>query len=246
MTEKRQLAIVMPVYNEEKCIAGSLSAWIEVLAQLNVDYEFHVVNDGSTDGTGKVLAQFRADERIKVLDKANSGHGPAILAGYNIAIDRASWLFQTDSDMEIAASHFVDMWRNKDGYDAVMGIRIGRQQAISRKLISALSRICVRWLYAPGVIDVNVPYRLMHADILRPILPTLPKDTFAPNIIISGVLSLEEARILNCPVIHSGRKTGLASLIRWRMWKAAWRSFLQLVKFRLRYRRRSLVCPGPG
>jgi dolichol-phosphate mannosyltransferase len=92
----------------------------------------------------------------------------------------------------------------------------------------------VNWIYAYGVVDVNVPYRLLRSEVLAPIVEKIPRDSFAPNMIISGMLALAKARILNHPVPCDRRKTGSTSLSSWRLLQGATKSFVQLAALRFR------------
>jgi dolichol-phosphate mannosyltransferase len=241
MPANKSLAVVMPVFNEEGCIAEIIVEWLNTLNGLDIDFGIFVLDDGSTDGTPAKLQQFKANEKVKIVRLTNGGHGPAIMRGYFLAVDYAEWVFQTDSDGEMESCHFAELWKRRRDYDALMGIRTARGQAKMRAGISFVSRICVRWLYAPGVIDVNVPYRLMRAELLAPILKRISPDSFAPNVMISGILGLKEARILNYPVPFASRKAGLTSLNRWKLLKGACKSFMQLAKLRLIISNKTLI-----
>ena len=48
---KIELSVVIPVYNEEDIISMVIDNWIEKLNQLNINYEIHLYNDGSTDNS---------------------------------------------------------------------------------------------------------------------------------------------------------------------------------------------------
>ncbi|MEJ7616264.1 MAG: glycosyltransferase family 2 protein [Pyrinomonadaceae bacterium] len=231
------LAVVMPVYNEQECIAGVVEAWLTVLSELGIEYLIIVLNDGSQDETRKALSKFAEDRRVSVVNKTNSGHGPTVLLGYRQAVEMARWVFQCDSDDEMRPEHFPQLWEKRERYDALFGFRQGRQQNVGRRLISAFSRITVRLLFGNGVRDVNVPYRLMRADILRQIVVQIPDDTFAPNIIISGTMAGAGLRINNQLVPHEGRKTGTVSIMKWKLWRAAGKSLWQTIKCRPAIRR---------
>ena len=226
------LAVIMPVYNEEACIVGVVVSWREVLSSLDINFRMMVLNDGSQDGTIPALATFAGDDRIGVVNKENTGHGPTILRGYRQAVKVADWVFQCDSDGEMKAEHFPVLWEERDGYDALFGVRQGRAQNIGRKLISACSRLTVRLVFGPGVVDVNTPYRLIRADILSRIVNQIPDETFAPNVIISGALAKAGARIYNHPVPHESRQTGAVSIVKWKLWRAAGKSFWQTLRCR--------------
>jgi len=223
------LAMVMPVYNEEACIARVIDSWRRLLTSLDVRFELIVVNDGSLDGTAGALAQFKEDQRIQVVNKQNSGHGPSILVGYHRAVQAADWVFQCDSDDEISADYFSDLWVRRNNFAALFGTRTGRKQSASRKLITLGSRLAVRLRYGHGIADVNTPYRLMRADLLKQIIKQIPADTFAPNIIISGVFSKNGLPIYEHPVRHVSRQTGVNSLRNLKLWNSAVKSLWQLV-----------------
>ena len=109
----------MPVYNEEGAIAGVLRQWAAMLDALpDVRYELHVYNDGSRDGTARILRELAAELAGKVIvhEKANSGHGPTILLGYREQAAVFDWLFQIDSDGEIGPEKFPGLWQCREGY----------------------------------------------------------------------------------------------------------------------------------
>ncbi len=225
------VVVVMPVYNEQDCIAEVLKSWIEELSRVSMNFEILVINDGSVDRTADELSRFTDDGRVRILDKANSGHGPTIHLGYTMAVDLADWVFQTDSDAEIAPDHFIDLWERRSSYDALLGYRIDRRQDMARKCISRVAALTVGLLFGRSVLDPNVPYRLMRSSVLRRLLENIPGDTFAPNVLISAGLAASGASVYNSPVVHTVRKTGTTSLLRWSLLSRSVKSFAQTIRF---------------
>jgi hypothetical protein len=152
-----------------------------------------------------------------------------------MAVQDAQWVFQVDSDNEIKAEQFDKLWSERKNYAAVIGIRDGRQQPFARKLISAVSRLVVRVFYGPGVIDVNCPFRLMRAEVLQQIMQKIPPDTFAPNVAVSGFFALRKDRIVNQAIPHVNRQTGEVSIKKWKLLKAAIKSFVQVIRIRYQH-----------
>ena len=222
-----ELVLVMPVYNEEACIADVVRGWRDQFTRLNIDFHMLILNDGSRDDTAGALAAFDDDEKVEVIDKTNSGHGPTILVGYHRAVKLGEWVFQCDSDDEMKPGHFSALWERRGDYDALFGARVGREQNSGRRLISACSRAVVGVLFGQGVEDVNTPYRLMRARLLERIILQIPTDTFAPNVIISGAVARAGLRIYNHPVPHEHRRTGTVSIVKWKLWKSVMRAFWQ-------------------
>lgn len=224
-----QLSVVMPVYNEADAIPSVLETWTAVLDQLDIDYEFLIYDDGSQDESlGVLTEQARHLPRLKVLSHANCGHGPTILRGYREA--RGQWVFQTDSDDEMPAEHFSTLWKQRNQYDFLIGYRAHRVSPPARKIITKVSRLTVRLLFGRGVRDVNSPYRLMRKTFLMKTISQIPADTFAPNVILSGLAIRYRLRIFECPVPYRMRRTGQISIVKWKLWKAGLTAFWQTLR----------------
>ena len=227
-----ELALVMPVFNEQACIVAVVQSWLAVLSRINIDFRFIILNDGSTDSTGEALAVFKDDRRLHVINKENTGHGPTILLGYRQAVQLGEWVFQCDSDDEMKADYFPCLWEKRKEYHALLGTRTEYKQTRSRKFASICSRIAVRLLYGSAVADVNTPFRLIRSNVLKQFLNQIPDDTFAPNILISGVLARMGARIYEHPVPHENRRTGKTSLVRLKLWRCAVKALWQTLTWR--------------
>jgi dolichol-phosphate mannosyltransferase len=233
-----ELTVVVPVYNEEGAIAGVLAEWAVALERLEIDYRLAVYDDGSRDGTPRILGDLaERDRRLLVVRHANRGHGPTILRGYREA--RSPWILQIDSDGEMAASHFGTLWSPRESYDFLVGARQDRVSVPLRRLVSAGSRASVHALLGRGVRDVNSPYRLMRRERLQPLLDLLPEDPFAPNVLLSGLAARAGLRLFETPVPHEGRRTGTGSLNLRRLWAGIARSFVDTLKTAVRARRRA-------
>lgn len=74
-----KISVVIPVYNQRPYLAECLDT---VLAQTLCEIEVVCVDDGSTDGSERLLEDYAArDSRVKVIHQANAGAGPARNAG---------------------------------------------------------------------------------------------------------------------------------------------------------------------
>jgi len=87
-----KISVVMPVWNGEKYLAEAIDS---ILAQTFTDFEFIIVDDGSTDGTAKILTSYQ-DERIRVIQEGRLGFVGAINRG--VALARAEWIARQDAD----------------------------------------------------------------------------------------------------------------------------------------------------
>ena len=145
------------------------------------------------------------------------------------------WLFQVDSDNEMTPESFAALWEQRHAFDFLLGGRDGRVSPWSRRVVSLVSRLVVTACYGSGVRDVNSPYRLLRVKKFRGLFEALPATTFAPNVILAGHACRAGLRIHEIAVPHRPRQTGEVSIKKWRLFKAAAKSFRQTIAFRFRH-----------
>lgn len=98
----KDLSIIVPAYNVERFVGPCLESILN--QETKVDFEVIIVNDGSTDGTGDVIAEYaRKDNRIRVISQRNKGFSGARNTGIDQAKGEA--LMFVDSDDLIAPTH---------------------------------------------------------------------------------------------------------------------------------------------
>jgi dolichol-phosphate mannosyltransferase len=228
----KELALVMPVYNESGSIQTVLQKWNTTLKQLQIDYLIHAYNDGSKDNSLQLLKDIAQNEpHVIVHDKPNSGHGPTILQGYRDQTE-AEWIFQIDSDDELIPDDFGKLWQNRTAYDLLIGKRHNRSSSYVRRIVSVVSRLVVRIFYGHRVWDVNCPYRLMRSEKFRDVFLSIPNLTFAPNLIISGTASLRKMSVYQTEISYQPRQSGEVSIKKFKLLKAAVKSFWQTISYR--------------
>jgi glycosyltransferase involved in cell wall biosynthesis len=89
-----RISVVMPVYNEAGLLPAALDS---VQRQSLVAFECVIVDDGSTDATPQILADYaRRDPRFRVVTQPNGGISRALNAG--LAAARAPWIARLDGD----------------------------------------------------------------------------------------------------------------------------------------------------
>lgn len=94
MKKQPLLSIIIPVYNTEPYLRCCLDA---VLSQSYDNLEVICVNDGSTDRSADILAEYAAkDRRVVVITQINQGQAAARCAGFDAA--RGEWIAMVDSD----------------------------------------------------------------------------------------------------------------------------------------------------
>ena len=117
MDSEIKISIIVPVYNTEKYLAQALDS---LTGQTLKEIEIICVNDGSTDGSGEILARYASrDARIKIITQANSGQSAARNAGMKAA--RGEYIGFLDADDWADKSAFEKLYRQSDDDDMVIG-----------------------------------------------------------------------------------------------------------------------------
>jgi|TARA_B110000483_G_scaffold216866_1_gene268790 glycosyltransferase involved in cell wall biosynthesis len=206
----KELAIIIPVYNEEENVEKVLKDWKNILEKKKFD--IIVINDGSTDKTKSILNKVRfKNSHIKVLNKKNSGHGETVFLGYKYAVKKKyRFIFQVDSDDQFSSSDFKRLWKFKDkSYDLIMGNRLRRKDPIVRIFLSKIVlRLFFLVYFNKNITDANIPYRLIGYNFLNNFVKKSSKKYIAPNIL----MTLYAENILSLSVKHFQRSKGV---IKW-------------------------------
>ena len=123
----RLLSVVVPVYNEQEVLPAFRRRLTACVDALSCPAEVVLVNDGSADGSVRLLADWAdADSRVRVLCLArNFGHQAALTAGLDAAIGEAVVLMDADlqDPPELIADLLTEYGR---GYDVVLAVRRSR------------------------------------------------------------------------------------------------------------------------
>ena len=92
------------------------------------------------------------------------------------------------------------------------------------------ARVTTKVLFRCHLRDVNIPFRLIRSETLAILLEKIPSDTFAPNIALSGALSLMNYQVEECPVVFNERIVGESSLSNLGAVRKGGRALLELIK----------------
>ncbi len=140
------ISVIVPLYNEEESLP-ELHAWIKrVMDAHRFSYEIIFVNDGSTDGSWKVIEALRQQhEEVKGIKfRRNYGKSPALYCGFERA--EGDVVITMDADLQDSPDEIPELYRmiTEDGYDLVSGWKQKRYDPLSKtiptKLFNATAR----------------------------------------------------------------------------------------------------------
>ena len=119
------ISVITPIYNTEKLLGRCVDS---ILNQTFRDFALILVDDGSTDGSGRLCDELAArDSRIVVLHQKNSGVGAARNRGLDwvFANSDSRWISFVDSDDYIIFNGLDDIFTNISSIHMAYLLRIG-------------------------------------------------------------------------------------------------------------------------
>ncbi len=237
MSRYRLLSVIVPVYNERNTV-GEIIRRMR-LVELDIDREIIVVDDGSADGTDKILAAL-ADSTIRVAThETNRGKGAAVRTGISLA--RGDVVLIQDADLEYDPQQWPRLLAPllEGRAQVVYGSRyLGEREAtsLSRWAGDRSLSLLTALLFNTTLTDVETGYKVVDRKILDSLHLTSERFDFEPE--ITAKLLRRHHRIYEVPVSYSGRAGDDGR-------KFTWRDGLAAAGTLIRLRVRSVGGDGP-
>lgn len=206
------LSVVMPCYNESAHLEATLKEWLGRLREEIPSFELVVINDGSTDGCGRLLDTLRKENReLRVIHQLNSGHGRAVRRGYELA--RGQFVLQVDPSGRFEIDDFLRMWAERAKYRLILGARTHRLDRWAKQIVPSSLRRAVRLLFHVSLRDPNTPFRLVRRDWLQEALAWLPQGGCGANLCLAALSAAEAPdEVLEIPVPFRFRPHGRTAM----------------------------------
>jgi dolichol-phosphate mannosyltransferase len=218
------LSVVVPVFNEEGSLPILIPKLVEVLKTLPFSYEMIFVDDGSSDGSRRVLKEMASQvPSLRVLRfKENCGLSTALVAGMRAA--RGKKIVTLDSDLQNDPKDIPLLLEYLDRYDMATGWRQEREDQWLKRISSKIGNAVRNWLTGEKIQDSACTLRAFKKECIEEIPVFSGMHRF-----LSTLVKMEGYRIVEVPVSHHPRKFGKSKYnIRNRMV----RSFVDLLAVR--------------
>lgn len=180
-------SVVLPVFDEEKGLLAVLDDLRAALAPVGRAYEIVVVNDGSTDGTSRILST--CPDLTVVRHEHNRGYGAALKAGIRVA--RHPLVVVMDADGTYAPAAIPSLVDRCDSADMVVGARVGPQvhNAVARSAAKWCFRQFAQWITASRIPDLNSGLRVFRRSVAERFMTLLPDGfSFTTTITVASML----------------------------------------------------------
>lgn len=156
------ISVFFPAYNDEASIGGLVTEALALLPSLTDDFEVIVVDDGSADGTARVLDELaHAEPRLRVVHHGiNRGYGAALRTGFASATKDLVFYTDGDGQYDVGELRLLRL-RLAEGVDIVNGYKLKRADSWQRKAIGAAYNGLAHLLFSIPIRDVDCDFRLL-------------------------------------------------------------------------------------
>jgi glycosyltransferase involved in cell wall biosynthesis len=239
MIKSRKLSIVIPVYNEEKFVEETVKRVMLQKVKYFKYKEVIVVNDGSTDGTGKILNKLKTKykDKLQVVNKkVNQGKGAALKAGFkkttgDVVIVQDADLEYSPSDYDILLEPFV-----KYNADVVYGSRLNIYRphrvmyfwhSVANNILTTFSNMFTNL----NLSDMETGFKCFRGDLIRKIAPEIRSKRFGfePEI-TARIAKIKGIRFYEVGISYEGRTYEEGKKIGW---KDGVKAFWEVIRYNL-------------
>ncbi|MFH1313620.1 MAG: dolichyl-phosphate beta-glucosyltransferase [Candidatus Eisenbacteria bacterium] len=175
----------MPAYNEESRIGESLGKIKTYLEGGDFDFEIIVVDDGSRDGTSRIVTDAAsADSRIRLLrNESNKGKGYSVRRG--VLESAGDLVLFSDADLSTPIDELDGLLRSVGDFDIVIASRslpdsqVVIHQPFYREFMGKIFNLFVQMMLVRGIIDTQCGFKLMTRKAADTVFRSARIDSFS-------------------------------------------------------------------
>lgn len=211
---KPELSIIIPAFNEEGNIPSLVDSLTRLIKDKKWDAEIIIVDDNSTDSTGKISDKISdKNEYVVVIHrkKGDNGMGFALREGTKKA--KGKYIIWTMADKSDSIKTFPAIVNKlRGGYDLVFGSRYmkggskGGLGPLKAFYSSSYSRVC-SILFGIKVHDITNAFRGFKKEVFENVLPTSGDFAISPEFALKAYL--KKYKLCEVPTSYNFRETGI-------------------------------------
>jgi len=200
-----KVSMIIAAYNEEESLPILIEQMIQTFKKNSIAGEIIIVNDGSTDRTGKIADEIgQKYAEVRVIDhKRRRGKTAALLTGFRKATGDV--LGMIDADLQYTSEDLPRLLEQlAKGYDLVNGWRRHRKDSIFKKIPSALYNLFSRFSFGLTLHDYNSGFKVLRREVFEDINPKRGQHRFI--VVLAHHMGYTVGEI---EIQHSPRKYGI-------------------------------------
>lgn len=209
------LSVVIPVFNEQECLAELIDRCLKVCDGMNHPYELILIDDGSSDNSPQMIdeaAKANNGRVIAVHLNRNYGQHAAVICGFEES--RGSIIITLDADLQNPPEEIPNLVVEIDkGYDVVGTVRKHRRDTFFRKKASAIVNKVAQKATGVMMNDYGCMLRAYRRYVINAVLQCHERSTFIPVLANSFAKTTTEIEVMHESRTHGKSKYSVWKLI---------------------------------
>lgn len=226
------IALVIPAYNEEKAIIGTLQSYYSMLQKNFDDFEIIVVANCCTDGTEKLVKEFSKNKKIKLFSSQIKGKGAAVRKGFELA--NLGLIGFTDADSSTSPQQFLKIANEVkapfDGAIASRGMKgsvMNIKQPLHRTIMGQIFNRMTNAMFGLGYKDAQCGAKVFTKKSIKTVLPGLTVNGFAFDVELLWEMKKNGFKIKEVPIVWNDSEKSSVSFL------TAPKMFLTILRLRI-------------
>ena len=203
-----KISVVIPVYNEVDSIPRLYKELSDVVSNFDW-YEIFFIDDGSSDGSDKVIKKIiETNSKINLIQfHRNYGKSAALAEGFKYA--DGDYVITMDSDLQDDPGEIPNLIKKlEEGYDLVSGWKKDRKDPISKKLPSKLFNFITRLFTGVKIHDFNCGLKIYKKSVIKTLELYGGRHRYIPAMAGQKKFKVSEIIVNHRPRIHGKTKYG--------------------------------------
>lgn len=237
------LSVIIPAYNEEKRIRGTLLSVDKYLSKQSYDYEIVVVDNNSKDRTAEIVQDLSSKiQNLRLIHQLIQGKGNAVVRGMLDA--QGDFRLFTDADNSTSIDQIEKMWPwLEQGYDVVIGslavpgakIVQGSGEPWWRIVMGKLGNKWIQIFAVWGINDTQRGFKMFTVRAVQAIFPRLTIFGWGFDVEVLALAKKFKYKIKEIPVIWNNPPETRVNFwaypqvliqtvkVRWNLWTGKYR-----------------------
>jgi glycosyltransferase involved in cell wall biosynthesis len=209
----QRVALIMPVYNESETIEKTIKELQEKIINKTGNVDLWIFEDGSTDGTKKILEEIKKESpNIQIrMTPRKKGYPRAMKEAFlSINPKEYCYIIALDSDGQYEPNDFFKLWSimQRDSPDIVMGRRMTRREPPYRRMLSRGLGLLEKIMFPVKYKDVTSVMRLMKVDLAQKIVKDIKYTPTNFWLEFTARSSLIDYTVVEIPINYRFRSGG--------------------------------------
>ncbi len=214
------LSVVVPAFNEERRLPGTLPRIVAYFEKAGLDAEVLVVDDGSSDSTARIASEFLRGHRGRLLrNPENRGKGFSVRRGVLESAGR--WVLLTDADLSAPVEEHAKLADAVRGHDLDVAIgsraldesRVEVRQNFVRQFMGKSFNRIIRVMTGLRFRDTQCGFKLLDRERTKPLFDRMVVDRFAFDVEFLFLCDRFGLKVREVPVVWRNSPVSRVSLV---------------------------------